>query len=123
MTLWTFLTRAQFFVLTGTATYLSLTPRPGAIFEEAPDKFLHLICWMVLLISLRIAMPRVRNFPWIALGLFAYSTLVEFGQMLVPGRFFSGGDIVANGVGVALGYLVVVVFQRGWRAYENRGRA
>jgi len=104
--------RLQFPVLTGVATYLSLTPKPGAVFEAAPDKFLHVLCWLVLTLSLRGALGPRRVGFWAALGLFAYSVLVECGQAWVPGRYFSALDILANGVGVIIGWSLILGWDR-----------
>jgi len=97
---------AQWLVLTSIATYLSLVSDPGPVFVSVWDKLLHVICWFVLLLSLRLAWQRLPGFYWGALGLFAYSTLIEILQTLNPDRQFSLGDVIANGVGIALGCVV-----------------
>lgn len=103
----TFWKRAQFVILASTATYLSLVPQPGEAFATAPDKFLHVLCWFMLLLSLRLAVNG-RRFPVLAAAaLFVYSVVVEVGQYWVPNRTFSGLDILANGAGVILGLLLV----------------
>lgn len=107
---WGWLRRVQFVVLTAIATYLSLVPKPGAVFEASPDKFLHLLCWGVLLVSLWLACGQKNFRVWMAPVLFAYSVLVEIGQIWVPNRYFSVADIVANGAGILLGGLAVWLF-------------
>lgn len=86
------------------ASYLSLTPQPGAIFENIWDKGLHLICWGGLAAALSLALlPKI--LPWRAfILLFFSSVLIEAGQHWVPGRFFSLLDIAANGLGILLLY-------------------
>ena len=104
---WLWIRRSQFVVLTTIATYLSLVPKPGAVFEASPDKFLHLLCWGVLLVSLWLACG-VKGFRmWMVPALFGYSVLVEIGQIWVPNRYFSFADIIANGAGILLGTLAV----------------
>jgi|GEM_PF-6177640 len=95
---------ALFFVLYIIASYLSLTPQPGAIFENVWDKSLHLICWGGLAAALSLALlPRI--LPWQAfMLLFLSSTLIEAAQHWVPGRLFSLLDIGANGIGILLLY-------------------
>lgn len=110
--IWSWTLRAQFVVLVSVATYLSLIPKPGAVFEASPDKFLHLLCWGVLLVSLWLACG-VKGFRlWMVPALFGYSILVEIGQIWVPNRFFSWGDILANGCGILLGWLGVWLASR-----------
>lgn len=110
--IWRWLMGVQFFVLTAIATYLSLVPKPGAVFEASPDKFLHLLCWGVLLVSLWLA-SGIKGFRlWMIPALFGYSVLVEIGQIWVPNRFFSYADIVANGAGILLAWLGTWVVTR-----------
>jgi VanZ family protein len=99
----------QFVLLTGYATYLSLVPQPGAVFESVWDKLLHVICWFVLTLSLRVAWPTARFPVWAALGLFLYSVLVETVQHFVPERDFNPYDLVGNGVGIVAAYGLVLL--------------
>ncbi len=113
-----FITKLQLWLLLAIATWLSLTPKPGAVFEHFWDKSLHLVCWMVLFLSCRLAYGKIaapdRDKAW-AGGLFIYASCVEALQMLVPGRFFSVLDIVANGLGLLLGWLL-------WRLWIHISR-
>lgn len=107
----------QFVVLTGYASYLSLVPSPGSVFESVWDKLLHVICWFVLTLSLRLAWPMPR-FPWWApLALFGYSLLVEMLQYVAPGREFSPYDLVGNALGIIVAYLLALL---SWPPIENR---
>lgn len=107
----------QFVLLTGYASYLSLVPSPGDVFESVWDKLLHVICWFVLTGSLRIAWPTPR-FPWWApLGLFGYSLLVEVLQHFAPDREFSPYDLVGNAVGVVIAYLLALLL---WPPFDKR---
>jgi VanZ family protein len=99
----TLLFRVQFPILLFFATYLSLTGTPGAVFESYSDKFLHVLCWCVLFVSLRIALGVKPYFGFSALGLWAYSAGVECLQNLSPERHFSWLDMLANGLGVLVG--------------------
>ena len=99
----TFLFRMQFPILLFCATYLSLTGTPGAVFEPYSDKFLHLLCWCVLFISLRLALLGKARLVASALGLLAYATALEALQLLSPGRYFSTLDMFANALGIAIG--------------------
>lgn len=100
----------QFIVLTAIATYLLLTPLPGAVFQSSNDKLLHVIGWMGLTLSLRIAWPTLRFHYWAVMAVFLYSVLLELLQNLVPQRHFSVLDLLANGAGVILGYILARLF-------------
>lgn len=110
----TFLFRAQFPILLFYATYLSLTGTPGAVFEPYSDKFLHVLCWGVLFVSLRIALGLKPHFWFSALSLWGYSVLVEGLQNLSPERHFSWLDMLANGLGVLVGMGLWLVFMHIW---------
>jgi VanZ family protein len=96
--------RAVFFLSLLGATHQSLVPRPISALEPIWDKYLHLICWGGLALMLYVAYrpSKAISLQWIAL--FLYSIAIELGQILVPGRFFSGEDIIANGLGIVLAY-------------------
>lgn len=96
----------QFIVLTGVATYLLLIPLSGEVFHSTNDKVLHLVGWMGLTLSLRIAWPTLRFPFWAPLAVFLYSILLEVLQHFVPARHFSLLDLVANGAGVLVGYVL-----------------
>jgi hypothetical protein len=58
---------------------------------------------------------------WLALGLFAYGYVLELGQELVPGRDYRLGDVAANGLGIAVGLIGILLFDL--RAGRRRGGA
>lgn len=99
----------QFVVLTGYATYLALVPSPGAVFESVWDKLLHVICWFVLTLSLRIAWPTPRFHWWAPVVLFAYSLFVEVMQHFTPERDANVYDLLGNAVGIIPAYLLALV--------------
>lgn len=101
----------QFLVLVLLASYLSLTPAPGDFFVSIWDKFLHLACWGVLLISLRFAWHRTGFGLLPVIGLFLYSLLIEILQVLT-GRDFQFADLLANALGILLAYIVILIFWR-----------
>lgn len=98
---------SQFFTLTAIATYLLLTPSPGDSFASVWDKALHFICWFVLLFSLQIPWWFRKKFWWAAVALFFYSAVTETLQLLSPTREFSYADMFANGLGIAVAYLIL----------------
>jgi len=92
----------QFIILLGYATYLSLTPSPGELFESSWDKLWHAGGWFALTLSLRLAWPTLRLPWWAAFGLLLYSLLIEVLQHYSPNRQFDLYDLIANGIGILL---------------------
>ncbi len=101
----------QFFALIVVATYLSLSPAPGEIFVSVWDKFLHVLCWGTLLISLRFAWHKAGFGLLPGLALLAYSFLMEILQGFT-GRDFQLSDLLANAIGILIGYLIIFLFWR-----------
>jgi VanZ family protein len=99
--------KVLFFALLIIATQQSLIPKPASVFEPVWDKYLHLVCWGILSLSLYSAyrVSGLMVLRWS--GLFLYSIAIEFGQIFVPGRVFSGEDILANGLGILLTALLL----------------
>lgn len=89
--------------------YLSLTPKHTL--SAGNDKVGHFIaycCLMGLYGLHNLIMRKTLFIP--ALFCAIYGVLLEMGQHLVPGRDFSEADMLANVLGVFLGYLINVLF-------------
>lgn len=89
-------------------TYLSLTPKYTV--SVGNDKLGHLIAYTVLMTNaglLSILLKHRFIFP-IVLTLL-YGALMEVGQHFVPGRDFSGLDLVANTSGIAIGSVLSIL--------------
>lgn len=104
------LLRVQFVVLLCTATFLSLVSTKGTPIENLWDKPLHVIGWAGLYISLQMAVRLQAPVIIAAPTLLAYSFLIEVIQAQV-GRSFSLLDLVANGCGIALACLAIVILR------------
>jgi len=86
--------------------YLSLRPQPIEPPPEGLDKFEHLLAYGVLMFWFAHLEP-MRSGRWrLALALVAFGVAVECLQGLVGYRQFAVADMLANGLGVALGWLV-----------------
>lgn len=92
---------------------LSLLPQDVMPHVGFGDKIQHLIAYLCLALAGGIAFPDRRSFLALAVGLVALGIVLEFGQAVVPGRFTSIGDVVANTVGVLLG-LTIARFAVPW---------
>ena len=81
---------------------MSLAP-PGGGGWPLWDKSMHCSVYAILVL-LGSQLVRTREqFLLISVAIFVYSGLLEIGQHFVPGRYMSGLDLVANGLGVCLG--------------------
>lgn len=103
---------------------LVLTLLPG---EDLPDvhffhvdKFAHFFIFGVLMIltsrglkkTASITGAPVHPFLTAALLSIGFGILIEFLQRFVPGRSFSIADMLANSIGVGLGYLILLLLKR-----------
>lgn len=70
------------------------------------DLIAHAVGYALLLIVAVFAFPKQKWFIGLAAFCFAYSVLIELIQYFIPYRTLSVADIVANGVGVAIGLVI-----------------
>ncbi len=91
---------------------VSLLPREVLPETGISDKLGHFAAYgaLALLASLAYAEGTIRRRLMIALVL--YGALLEGLQSFIPGRFFSIGDMIANGGGVAVVYAGLMVIAR-----------
>lgn len=87
-------------------TVLSLLPREVVPDVDLGDKVQHLIAYLCLALAGGIAFPDRRSLLALGLGLVVLGAGLEFAQAIVPGRFASVGDAIANTLGVALGLTI-----------------
>lgn len=93
-----------------------LSPVPVPVAFDHQDKLYHVLGFAVLVLSGRLAFPRMRRVP-LAAACVALAILIELVQGLMSGRSASGADMLANLLGMALGFLCA-----GW-AIRARGVA
>ncbi len=96
----------------GAITVLSLIPLPhghGAGSGLNDDKVQHLIAYGSL--ALPVALARPRGWVWVLLGMAAWGGMIEILQPYVN-REANLPDLVANGMGVVLGFLVAQSLRR-----------
>lgn len=102
--------RASYPALCGMAlvavTAAALVPDFGPPGQYHFDKAAHALAYAGLtFLSMRLARgPLQAGLVVLALGLLSGAT--EFAQQIVPGRYFSYGDLAANAVGLAIGAAV-----------------
>lgn len=98
-----YLRALPFIVVLAVILFSGLRPEPVPQVIDHQDKLHHMLGFAALMFSMRLAFPR-----WNALWAFTLSVaagvLVEAGQSMLPNRQASLGDIVANTLGVLLGW-------------------
>lgn len=109
--LWRFLCVMQFYGLLAIYTYLGLTPHPENSVPVFNDLLMHFAGYSVAAISISFARPTWPIWQRAAF-LVVYSIAIEVGQYFNPPRTFSGMDILANGGGVLLGLIVVMLLEK-----------
>lgn len=85
--------------------YLATTSQNFPAAASFSDKFNHLIAFMELTILARLSWPRVRMLTSAGL-LLGFGLLIELLQAPLPYRQFSIFDLLADGIGIALGLAV-----------------
>ena len=92
-----------------------LTLAPGSTFPEMPtwglswDKVVHFLLFAVLaflLVLVYYPQPFLKNLLVIVTFCVIYGLLLETAQILIPGRFFSWQDQLANTLGAAVGGVI-----------------
>ncbi len=79
-------------------------PQPVPELFRQQDKLHHLFGFAALLFTARVAFPRVPG-AWLVAASLAAALLIEMGQgLLLPQRTASLGDMLANTLGVLLGW-------------------
>ncbi len=102
---------------------LSLVPVPDAGVELPSDKLLHLVAY-ALLMGWFVQLYRGSARRAFALGFICLGIVLELLQGMTPYRMFEWWDMVANGSGVALSYLLgLTAFDQLLSRFERLLRA
>lgn len=103
---------------------LVLTLMPGQAVPKVEifqvDKLVHFFVFSSLMVSASYGTLKSnqrngtpgRPFLWSGFYSVIFGIMIEVLQQFIPGRSFSIPDMVANSIGVGLGYLLCVVMQR-----------
>jgi VanZ family protein len=89
-------------------TSVSLAPASGGSLPLW-DKSMHATAYAVYVLLGSQLVRTPRQFYLMSLGIFAYGGLIEIGQHFIPGRDMSALDLLANGLGLALGMLLAIL--------------
>ena len=98
--------------LVGVILWLSFTPQPPQIEFEQSDKVGHFLAYGGLMFWFCQLYPRPRTRLAYALGFIGMGIAIEFGQRATGYRSFEVYDMVADAIGVALGWAVALALPR-----------
>lgn len=102
--------RLVLIVMLGLVSWLALAPKPPPELSTGWDKLNHLLAFAALAVVSVMAFARAR---WrIAAGLLAYGGLIEVLQSFTPTRVAEPVDLLADGLGIAIGLLLADGIQR-----------
>lgn len=95
--------RALFCISIASITWLGFTSEPYPIPSAASDKVNHLLAFMELAILTRLGWPLLGLLVPLAV-LTGFGLALELGQSITPWRDFSIADLVADMIGILVGY-------------------
>lgn len=99
--------------IAATMLVLSLLPSPPGPVGLLTDKQLHALAFACLTLWFAGIYLR-RRYGFLALAMIAFGVLIEVAQMGVSRRVSEWGDILADGVGIAIGLLLAVAGLDRW---------
>jgi VanZ family protein len=85
---------------------LALAPTPPEQVSLGWDKLNHAAAFAALAVCAVFGWRGARAMPWALLGLLVYGGAIELLQQHVPGRSASWADLLADGIGIAIGALL-----------------
>ena len=98
--------RALLALMLAVITWLALSPAPPKTLNTGGDKANHGLAFASLAFSAVWAFwQRPRQWPMLVAALLAYGVGIEIAQSFLPPREADWHDVVADGVGIALGLL------------------
>lgn len=104
------LLRAAFVASAVIVLLLALLPPTDALPTTGWDKANHLLAFAWLAALGTSAWPSRQG--WMTAGLLGYGALIELLQHFAPGRHADSADLLADGVGIALGWMVLRAVRR-----------
>ncbi len=108
--------RALFWIAALGVLVLSLLPTVSQLPTTGWDKSNHLLGFATLAVLVRLAYPA--QAPIMQMGsILAYGALIEVLQAMTPYRFAEWGDLLADGLGIVLGWSLISI---GTKMMSNR---
>lgn len=103
--------KIMFFLCVVVILYLATTTQEIKPLEHTWDKANHFIAFITLYILLSLAYQSL-NIKIKALILIGYGIFIEIVQYFIPGRDFSGLDVVADSIGIVIGVILFMLYQK-----------
>ncbi|MBU1991064.1 VanZ family protein [bacterium] len=103
-----------FFICLITIEYLATTTVQIELIEDIWDKLNHFIAFFVLFVLLKFSHFNLGTFS-VFLLLFLFAIQIEIVQYFIPNRYFSLLDILADGVGLGIGFVISSYFEKKYR--------
>lgn len=105
--------RALLALLLAAITWLALSPAPPESANTGWDKANHALAFAALaFVSVWALWQRPRQWLLLVAALLAYGGFIEIAQSFVPSRSADWNDVLADGVGIALGLLAALPIAR-----------
>lgn len=99
--------RALLALLLVAITWLALVPNPPQGISTGWDKTNHLLAFSTLaFVSVWARWPQPRQWPMLVVALLLYGCGIEVAQSFLPPRSAEAADVLADGLGIALGLLI-----------------
>ncbi|WP_181296204.1 VanZ family protein [Pseudomonas sp. Q2-TVG4-2] len=98
-----YLRALPFIVVLAVILFSGLRPEPVPQVFDQQDKLHHMLGFAALVFTLRLAFPQWRV-VWTLAACTGAALLIEIGQSFLPNRWASIGDMLANTLGVLLGW-------------------
>ncbi|MBE2985042.1 VanZ family protein [Campylobacter sp. RM9344] len=99
-----------FFATLFVVEFLATTSRKITVNELFWDKTNHILAFFVLYVLLNLAFELKFWYKFVLL--LAYGIQIELVQSLLPNRFFSLFDVLADSVGITLGAIFTIIFTK-----------
>lgn len=103
--------RTLFCISIVSITWLGFTSEPYPIPSAASDKVNHLLAFMELAMLTRLGWPRLGLISPL-LVLTGFGLALELGQSITPWRDFALSDLLADVIGITIGYSLMSLFFR-----------
>ena len=97
--------RLVFWLALSIVTLLALLPLAKPVVPLLSDKMKHALAFFTLAVLALRGWRGLSLFPALAAYLMLYGLFIECAQYFIPHRYFSGLDLVADAVGIALAAL------------------
>lgn len=113
--------RVALVVLVAAVCVLAFMPVPPQSLSTGWDKLNHALAFATLAIAARESFPARRAIAVIVAALLGFGAFIELVQALVPGRGSEWADLLADGVGIAVGLLVLQLVRPPLRGGDATG--